>query len=543
MGGTQSYIIGDLYKYENAATSDETNQILDHLAQSPLLSLCSIGKTNQGRDIKIAVIADPPVEFDPAGPIGGQESLGDRTVVLLYGSIHAGELCGTDALLRMIHDFVGHHRGGSDMLPLLEDLVICIIPIYNADGHADFAPGHRPGQNGPDQMGKRHNAQGLDLNRDWIKMDAPETRAMVAFFNAWDPAVIVDTHTTNGSNHRFTLTYQGPKHPAGDTGVIEYVRDSMLPALDQSFEKFTGYNTFFYGNFEDNHTKWTTYPAEPWYGVAYRGLRNRVSILTEAYAYASFEDRVISTQAFCEEVLRYTAYHKEEIQTLIQHADLGTRLLGSINAPLATKTKAVAFEKPVKILGYQEPEDSGAHSARAKINLKTAPHKDYTLPFINNFVATETIDRPAAYSIPAAFTEVIDRLRAHGVKLEVIPAGPTRVFNAGIYRIDSVKRSEKNWQNRTMTTLGVTLETGSTEVNQGDIIVRTDQPLGSLATYMLEPTATGGLAAWGFFGGLAVGGAYPIARLDSAAVQALARSEIDASMGTPISEIRPDEPE
>lgn len=511
-----------LAEFERGANSDEVGEMLAALGLHRTVSVGSIGESVGARAIPIAVIADPPVAFDVDGPAAG--AIGDRLVVLLFGSIHAGELCGTDALLRLMHDFVGQRVGGGDMPPLLEDLVVCVVPIYNVDGHADFGPDHRPGQNGPAMMGKRANAQGLDLNRDWVKMDAPETRAMVGFLNAWDPAVIVDTHTTNGSNHRFTMTYQGPKHPAGDKEVLEYVRDTMLPAVDESFEKVSGYDAFFYGNFAENHTKWTTYPAEPWYGVAYRGIRNRVSILTEAYAYASFEDRVLSTQAFCEAVLRYSAAHKAEIRALVEAADARTVELGKAGGPVAVKTEAQAFVEPVEILGYDEPVESGAHSARAKIDLETAEHRAYEVPLFNDFVATEVVERPAAYVVPAGFTEVIDRLRAHGVAIKTVAA--ERTIDAGVYRIESVERAEREWQNRRMMELGVALERGSVEIVPGYVIVRTAQPLGSLAAYMLEPTATGGLAAWGFFDGLAVGGAYPIARVDEAAL-----AEIEAVLG------------
>ena len=516
-GGLRLHEVQDLYEFDHAATSGDADAVLDHLAESPLLSLGSIGETVEGRPIRIAVIADPPVEFSPDGP--DPDALGDRLVVLLFGSIHAGELCGTDALLRMTHDFVGHHRGGSDLLPLLDDLVVCIVPIYNADGHAKFAANNRPGQNGPAQMGERANAQGLDLNRDWVKMDAPETRAMVGFLNAWDPAVIVDTHTTNGSNHRFTLTYQGPKHPAGSPVVVTYVREEMLPRIDTAFEAATGYDSYFYGNFAENHTKWTTYPAEPWYGVAYRGIRNRLSILTEAYAYASFEDRVLSTQAFCEEVLRFAAANKREIGTILSVAAQGTFKDGKVGAPLAVKTEARAFAEPATILGYDEPVESGAHSERMKIDFATAGEKDYEVPIFNDFVATEMVRRPAAYVVPREQVAVIDRLRAHGVRCAVldakkVPSDVGSAFEAERYFIESMEVAERAWEGRQRVTLEAKAERWNGELRAGDVVVRTAQPLGSLASYMLEPGATGGLAAWGLFEGLAVGEVYPVARID-----------------------------
>lgn len=491
--------------YARAGRLADVNAFLDALAaRSALVRLGKIGETTEGREIPLAIVADPPVESP--GDVGG------RMVVLLFGSIHAGEVCGTDALLMLARDLVAAREAGDDAL--LDELVVCLAPVYNVDGFVRRGPGNRRGQVGPAETGERANAQGLDLNRDWVKMDAPETRAMVGFLNAWDPAVIVDTHTTNGSNHRFTMTYQGPKHPAGDAGVVSYGRDVMLPAVDERFEAATGYHAFFYGNFAEHHTKWTTYPAEPWYGAAYRGIRNRVSILTEAYAYASFEDRVRSTEAFCREVLRHAAEKRDEIGALIEAADARTVEAGRAGSPIALRTEARAFVEEATILGYDEPIESGAHGERARIDLATTPHREYQVPLFNDFVPTLTVARPSAYVVPGGFAGVIDRLRAHGVELSVAPEGFVRVVEAGVYRIDSVERAERVWEGRTRMELGLTLEDGSVEVRAGDVIVRTDQALGSLAAYVLEPEATGGLASWGFFDGLAVGGAYPVARVE-----------------------------
>jgi dipeptidyl-peptidase-4 len=405
--------------YARATPFERVRDIVRVLDASDLVSAGSIGVSAGGLEIPVLAIADPPLDWSVEGPEAG--ALGDRMPVLLFGSIHAGELCGTEALLMLAREVVASRwtDGAGDTEGIgrvLDDLVLLIVPAYNADGHASFGPSNRPGQNGPAEMGERANGLGLDLNRDWIKMDAPETRAMVGVLNTWDPAVIVDSHTTNGSNHRFTLTYQGPKHPAGDPTIITFVRDVMLPAVDERFEAATGYDAFFYGNFAENHTKWTTYPAEPWYGVAYRGIRNRLSILTEAYAYASFEDRVRSTEVFCEEILRYTAAHKKEIRIFLEIADDAETVKSQRGAPLAVKTEARAFAEPATILGYDEPIESGAHSRRATIDFETTPAKDYEVPIFNDFVPTEVVRRPAAYLVPREQEAVIDRLRAHGVR-------------------------------------------------------------------------------------------------------------------------------
>ena len=136
-----------------------------------------------------------------------------KLIALAIGNIHAGEVCGKEALPILAREILAtpHH-------PLLEDMVFALAPIYNADGNERVSKQNRPGQIGPEEgMGQRANARGLDLNRDFIKLEAPETRALVQFFNTWKPHLFIDTHTTNGSYHRYTITYEGPKNPAGDS--------------------------------------------------------------------------------------------------------------------------------------------------------------------------------------------------------------------------------------------------------------------------------------------------------------------------------------
>ncbi len=161
---------------------------------------------------------------------------------------------------------------GSPHPPLLKDVILAVAPIYNTDGNERVSKTNRPGQVGPEEgMGQRANARGLDLNRDFIKLEAPETRALVRFLNEWNPHLFIDTHTTNGSYHRYTITYEGPKNPAGDPKIIAFMRQTFFPEVSAAFEKQTGLKSFYYGNFNRDRTQWTSYPAEGRYGTTYVG--------------------------------------------------------------------------------------------------------------------------------------------------------------------------------------------------------------------------------------------------------------------------------
>src|SRR5262249_18447833 len=168
---------------------------------------------------------------------------------------------------------------------------------------------------GRPEVGIRENAGGFDLNRDFIKLETPEGQAMVGFYRHWNPAVVIDTHTTNGSHHRYPLTYDGPRHPATYDKLDVYVQDTLLPEAGKKLQKATGFPSFFCGNFDPARTRWAADPPLPRMGTPYVGLRGRISILSESYSYAPFKDRVTGSREFvraCLEVLN------ENIKTVRQ---------------------------------------------------------------------------------------------------------------------------------------------------------------------------------------------------------------------------------
>ncbi|MFT5424284.1 MAG: dipeptidyl-peptidase-4 [Phycisphaerales bacterium] len=483
--------------FVRTSTYDQVIAFIDELVEAnDRVTLSEMGTTNEGRSIPMMIVADPPVE--------SAEDVGKRTAVLLFGNIHAGEVCGKEALLMLARDLaIAEDKG------VLKDLVVLIAPIYNADGNERFGPDNRRGQRGPEEMGERANAQGLDLNRDYVKLESPEARGMLGVLNEWDPAVIVDTHTTNGSLHRYTITYQGPKHPATDPELLAYVRDTMLPAVDQDFEERTDYNAFWYGNFANDHTEWATYPDGPRYGTAYRGLRNRVAILSEAYAYASFEDRVEGTYSFCESVLGYTAENNGEISELIQGADRRTREAGrdpSEDDTIAVRTEVRAFDEPVTVLGYEEATDDEGRRVAGE-------PRDYEVSLINDFVATEEVRRPYAYVFGSGLWWLAEQLQRHGIEVEVLREDLTVEVES--YRIGQVDRADREFEGHAMVRdIEVFEAHGDRAIEPGSYVVRTAQPLGTLAAYLLEPRSSDGLAAWNFFdSSLTPGGEFPVLRV------------------------------
>ena len=490
--------VAEVSGYRKTSTSAQVGAFLRELdAKSERTWLGSIGASNEGKDLPLLVVADPPVTSAEEARASG------RLVVMLFGNIHAGEVAGKEALLALARELAVGERS-----KLLDDLVVCFVPNYNPDGNDKMAEGNRPGQVGPDEMGRRENAQGLDLNRDWIKMKAPETRAFVRFMREWDPSVVVDTHTTNGSHHRYVITYAGPKHPASDPRLVEFVRDWFLPEIDQRFEEQSEYDAFWYGNFAENHTQWTTYPAWPRYGGSYRGLSNRISVLSEAYSYASYEDRVKGTIEFCRAVLQESAVQHQAIERVVR--DSKRYQASDDDRQVVLRERVKPFEGTVEALGYQEYNADGN-----RIDV-TDEHRDYQVTLVNDFEPTVTVERPWGYLIPAELGEIARHLQRHGVEVQEVRE--QMELDGRVYRLDVVQQAGRAFQGHHMLDIPeVTALERGVRVEPGWYLVKCAQDLGNLAAYMLEPQATDSLASWNFFEGhIEEGGEYPVVRLEEA---------------------------
>ncbi len=484
--------------YTQTATHAEVMDLARRLAdRSPRVHLAELGRSVEGRELPLLVVADPPVATPEEAKASG------KVVALLIGNIHAGEVCGKEALMMLARELAFADEPG-----VLKSVIVCIAPIYNADGNERMEPGNRPGQVGPERMGVRPNAQGFDLNRDFMKAEAPETQALIRFLRRWDPHVFVDTHTTNGSAHRYVLTYSGPKHPAGDAELIRWVRDGMLPRVTETLRETKGHETFFYGNFEDDHTKWTSFPAEPRYSTNYVGLRNRIAILSEAYSYAPFKDRVIATLDFCRAIVEDAAARKDEIVKLLREVDRRASRAGESPQDddlVAVRTRAAPLGEKAAVKGFEMEQRDGRRVA-------TEQPKDYECELWLDYESELAVRRPWAYLIPPHLSVVVESLKRHGITVEELREDAE--LDAERLRIDSIERADRPFQGHRMTRVTASAEAVAPRIEAGTAIVRTAQPLGPLAVLLLEPMSEDGLTLWNALDdGLRLGEPYPILRV------------------------------
>jgi dipeptidyl aminopeptidase/acylaminoacyl peptidase len=461
--------------------------------ESPLVRLGTLGTSQEGRKLPLVIIADPPV----ATAAEAQKS--KKLVVFAMGNIHAGEVDGKEALLMLARDIATAKER-----PLLKNLVLVFAPIFNADGNERMSTANRREQAGPaGGVGVRANAQGFDLNRDFVKLETPEVRALVRFFNQWDPAVFIDCHTTNGSYHRYTLTYEGGGCPAGDQRLVAHLRDAFLPDVGRRLEKETGFHSYFYGNFAGGRTRWETVPPTPRYGIHYTGLRNRIAILSESYSYAPFKDRVTASRGFVKAICEYAAENSDKLGKLLSEAREP-----KANDRVALRSKPAPFGRPHQLLGYVEEIKDGKR-------VSTGQPTEYEVQYMGGAEPTLSVTRPYAYLVPASFPRVVENLQRHGITLDEVREDIE--LNVEAYRIDGIRRTP-DFQKHQPVELAATARTESRRVEAGTILVRTNQPLGRLAAYLLEPQSADGLATWNFFDdSLQEGKDFPVLRLPAPA--------------------------
>lgn len=479
-----------------------------------------MGKTSQGRDLPFVVVSRPLVRTPAEAKRTG------KPIVYVQGNIHGGEVEGKESVQALLRDLMIDSKPNA-----LDSIVLIAVPIYNADGNEVWGPQERQRseQDGPEQVGQRPNGMQLDLNRDYIKNEAPESKASLAMFVAWDPDVFVDLHTTDGSYHGYALTYSPSLHPAAMTGALApagpWTRDTLLPELRARVRAKQKFETFDYGNFTGgaNGTRedptslqkggWSTYEHKPRFGTNYYGLRGRVSILSEAYSHDPFERRVKATTAFVTELLTYVG---EKGRTVVARTRTGSAGLVRGNTtpvPIRARMTTTPFNAPVLVEPLQAMGDTLRHEAGVRRGYKrTRTFTAVTMPVYDRFESTLTQTLPTAWALDASMQPIIDRLRAHGIIATQLRSAWTG--NGEQFTVDSLIKSPRPFQGHAEVRLEGKWNAESITLPAGTWIISAKQATALVALMMLEPQSDDGLTTWNAFDdALAVGKPHPVRRV------------------------------
>jgi hypothetical protein len=493
--------------------NDVMNFLYQMQRKSDLVKILSLATSSEGRMVPLVVVSKDKVSRP------GDLAAYGKPAVLIMANIHAGEIEGKEASLMLIRDIAFGTFSG-----LLDSQVLLFIPIFNADGNDKL--GHNRRDLWPELAGVRFNGQNLDLNRDYLKLESPEVGALVDLFNTWDPVLVMDLHTTNGSYHREPVTYSTQISPNSDKALRDYLWQKLFPFMARTLKTVYGYDSVPYGNFaeyEFPEKGWISDAAEARYGQNYVGLRNRFSVLSENYSYADFKTRVLSARAFVASILAYTAKNIKVMADMARRADRETAA-GFAGGSFVLEFKLEKlFDLTVKSYEFVKeaikPEDRGKYPPWVGdfIMKRTDTLKDYDLPYLSLAVPGRSLGLPAGYVLSPFQPEVLANLRRHGIRVERILEG----FQAEVetFKISGVELSKNIFQGHVLNTIKGSYEKERIDVPAGSYYVSMEQPLARLVPELLEPESADSLAAWGFFNRIIIKqwtnqpGPYPVWRL------------------------------
>ncbi|MBI2379966.1 MAG: M14 family metallopeptidase [Gammaproteobacteria bacterium] len=452
---------------------------------SPLLEMKSFGKTAQGREL-VVVIASKAGAFDSAS----LKAAGKPTLLAQAG-IHAGEIDGKDAGLMLLRDIAFNKKD-----ELLDDANFLFVPIFNADGHERISEWNRPNQRGPVNQGWRTTAQNLNLNRDYIKADAPETRAMLGLINEWQPELYIDLHVTDGIDYQYDITWGYNGHegkPSYSPKIAQWLEKYFSPAVTSALkgaDHIPGPLVFARNN-RDLSEGLDDGQHTPRFSAGYGDLRHMPSVLIENHSLKPYKQRVLGNRVLLEEALDVLGKRAKELRAAIAFEQGGRPASIPMNW---TDTEQPAGERD--FLGVSHEKYASPASGIEEVRWTGKPETLENLKFYRQQPAVQ-LSRPKAYWVPATKPEVIERLRAHGIAMEQLKA-PTTV-KLEMYRVVDAKPSATPFEGRNTLNAKLKKETREEWFPAGSVRVSTDQALGDLLVVMMEPKSNDSLFAWGFF--------------------------------------------
>ncbi|MBC7686045.1 MAG: peptidase M14 [Bdellovibrionales bacterium] len=451
-----------------------------------VLSFSVVGTSDAGMPIHAGVVTADGV-FERA-----QLQAQGRPVFFNNNGIHPGEPEGIDACMALVRDFCVQ----PERLAALGKTVFLFVPIYNVDGSINRANTSRVNQDGPEQFGFRGNARNLDLNRDFVKCDTLTAQVFNKLFTAWDPDVMVDTHTSNGADYPYTMTLIHTQADKLGGALGQFLSATMLPHMFAEMAK-RGWPTCPYVNPvkaspDDGIAEFLETPR---FSSGFAALHHTIGFMPETHMLKPFADRYASMRALVETALEFTVANAAQIRELRRAArDQGrTRREWPIHWSL-DESKPSSF----RFTGYAakySPSELGNYM-RLAYDRNEPWEKD--IAYFNSFPADITIATPRAYVVPQAWREVIERLQWNGVQMERVDAD--QEIEVQYYHLKSVTSRSSAYEGHMFHDEVQLIKRKATlTVRKGDFWIALDQDQARYAVETLEPEGHDSFFRWGFF--------------------------------------------
>ncbi|MCF8225379.1 MAG: hypothetical protein K9J30_05830 [Bacteroidales bacterium] len=449
--------------------------------------LVTAGTTDAGKPLHAFIISDDKL-FAPA-----EVHQHGKTIIMINNGIHPGECNGIDASIEFARELLS---GQSIYSEYLKNTVVLIIPVFNIGGARNRSAYHRANQNGPELHGFRGNACNLDLNRDFVKMDANNTRSMIQLFHAWDPDIFIDTHSTNGADYPYTVTLIPSHHQQLEEPQAKFIRTEMVPelfnAMDRSPYKISHYVNVFRRSPEQGFEGFYQYPR---YLSGYTSTFHALSFTVESHMLKPYPERVLSTKRLLGEMLKFSSVNATKIKEVKQE---------SIAISENRKHHVLQWYNDtsqydlITFTGYKAKTSKSEVTGQDILYYDRDDAWTDLVPFYNYFRPNIETEAPEYYIVPSAWDDVIERLRLSNIKMKVLQQDTS--LHVEIYFIEDYQTTRQPYNGHYLHfATRVRKETGSIKFHSGDVMVPVKQRGSSFIVNTLEPHAYDSFFNWNFF--------------------------------------------
>lgn len=411
------------------------------------------------------------------------------TTILINNAIHPGEPDGVNACLIWINDWI---KNGKD---LKEMPVVAIIPAYNVGGMMNRSGTSRANQNGPEEYGFRGNAQNLDLNRDFIKMDSKNMYTFAKIYHALEPDVFLDTHVSNGADYQYTMTYIASVRERMAPAIGDLTHDDLIPFLSE-FSTSKGFDLIPYVNLKEDVPEKgiVVFNDLPRYAMGYAALMNSISFTSETHMLKAFPQRVQATLTFIEGLVKWTSEHRSEIESARISAIKWEKNQAyySYNYQVTDEMDSIRFK------GFEYEYLKSPITERDRLKYFEDRPYDKMVPYYSHYQPGDSVRMPDYFVLGRQSKDVIDRLEANNIKMKKLESDTT--LKLVRYQIRDFSTSKRPYEGHFLhSKIERIQDTATVELKAGDLLIPTRQKNRRFIMSVLEPSSPDSYFAWNYF--------------------------------------------
>jgi hypothetical protein len=448
------------------------------------------GRTPEDRPmLALVASADGVLDAEAARRAG-------RPVVVMQGGIHSGEIDGKDAGLLALRQMLE----GSVARGALAGATLVFVPVFNIDGHERFGRWNRPNQAGPEEMGWRTTAQNLNLNRDYMKAEAPEMVAMLRLLNQWDPILYVDLHVTDGAKFEHDISY-GVEPTLAGLQPIRAAAQAMLAELMQRATAKGSLPVDFYPSFireDDPASGFSVGVGQKRFSQAYWAGRNRIGVLVETHSWKDYPTRVRITHHTILSLMEMAARDGRQWMAAARAADeLAAKRAGT---PMVLAYRNTERSRTIEFRGYEYQRTPSAISGTLVTRYDDSKPQLWRIPLLDEVTPAITVVAPrGGYLVPASHAKLVaEKLTIHGISFRRLERAPGAV-DVEVFRATKAAPSAGTFEGRSVFAIEGDWSPERREVQAGALFVPIAQAKSELLMALLEPRDADSLASWGFF--------------------------------------------